>query len=148
MTEKKTLNELISLLPMPAIIMDSLGYIKEANLVFKDKFNFNKVSKKSKVKIQLFLHLDISNIIKRLTANDMSISTYDYKFIDLNENQVSVNLHFKNIFKNKILLIIEEKDNFKSHFTQSSKTFGDIFIKSFSNSLSKNISAPITNLLA
>ena len=49
---------------------------------------------------------------------------------------------------NKILLIIEEKDNFKTHFTQSSKTFGDIFIKSFSNSLSKNISAPITNLLA
>ncbi len=43
---KKALNQLISLLPMPAVVIDNKGIIEEANLVFKEKFNFNRISKK------------------------------------------------------------------------------------------------------
>ena len=51
----------------------------------------------------------------------MTISTYDYKFIDLNENEVFVDLHFKSISKNKILMTLDQKDTHKSYYSQSSK---------------------------
>ncbi len=147
MREKKTLNNLISLLPTPAAVIDSKGIIEEANLIFKEKFNFNKISKKNKLKIQSFLNFDISNVIKKLSINDMSISSYDYKFIDLDQNEITVDLHFKNIYKNKILMILDQKDNFKSYLTHSSKVFSDKFMEGFLKSLSLNISSPITNIL-
>ena len=36
MKEKKVLNQLISLLPMPAVVIDNKGVIEEANIVFKE----------------------------------------------------------------------------------------------------------------
>ena len=77
----------------------------------------------------------------------MTISTYDYKFIDLNENEVFVDLHFKSISKNKILMTLDQKDTHKSHYTQSSKILTDMFMSGFIKSIARNISSPITNLL-
>ena len=57
MKEKKVLNQLISLLPMPAVVIDNKGVIEEANFIFKEKFNFNRISKKNRVKLQVFLIL-------------------------------------------------------------------------------------------
>ena len=147
MKEKKVLNQLISLLPMPAVVIDNKGVIEEANIVFKEKFNFNRISKRNRVKLQTFLNFDITNFLQRLSVNDMTISTYDYKFIDLNENEVFVDLHFKSISKNKILMTLDQKDNHNSHYTQSSKILTDMFMNGFINSISRNISSPITNLL-
>ena len=56
MKEKKVLNQLIALLPMPAVVIDNKGIIEEANIVFKEKFNFNRISKKNKVRLQTFLN--------------------------------------------------------------------------------------------
>ena len=145
--KKKALNEFIALLPMPAAIIDFKGVIEDANLVFKEKFNFDRISKRNKIKLQTFLNFDISNLIQRLSVNDMSISTYDYKFIDLDENEVMVDLHFKSITHNKILMTLDQKNNYKSYFTQASKIFSDKFMGGFINSLSRNISSPVTNLL-
>ena len=147
MKEKKVLNQLISLLPMPAVVIDNKGVIEEANLVFKEKFNFNRISKRNRIKLQAFLNFDITNILQRLSVNDMTISTYDYKFIDLNENEVFVDLHFKSISKNKILMTLDQKDTHKSHYTQSSKILTDMFMSGFIKSIARNISSPITNLL-
>ena len=147
MKEKKVLNQLIALLPMPAVVIDNKGIIEEANIVFKEKFNFNRISRKNKVRLQTFLNFDITNILQRLSVNDMTISTYDYKFIDLNENEVLVDLHFKSISKNKILMTLDQKDNHKSYYTQSSKILSDMFMNGFIKSISRNISSPITNLL-
>ena len=147
MKEKKALNQLISLLPMPTVVIDNKGIIKEANISFKEKFNFNKISKRSRVKLQTFLNFDITNFLQRLSVNDMTISTYDYKFIDLNENEVFVDLHFKSISKNKILMTLDQKDTNKSYYAQSSKILTDMFMNGFTKSISRNISAPITNLL-
>ena len=148
MKEKKALNQLISLLPMAAVVTDNKGVIEEANLVFKEKFNFNRISKKNRVKLQTFLNFDITNFLQRLSVNDMTISTYDYKFIDFNENEVFVDLHFKSISKNKILMTLDQKDTHKSYYTQSSKILTDMFMSGFIKSISRNISSPITNLLA
>ena len=147
MKEKKALNQLISLLPMPAVVIDNYGIIEEANLLFKDKFNFNRISNKNRIKLQTFLNFDITNFLQRLSINDMTISTYDYKFIDLNENEVFVDLHFKSISKNKILMTLDQKENHKSHYSQSSKILTDMFMSGFIKSISRNISSPITNLL-
>ena len=147
MKEKKALNQLISLLPMAAVVTDNKGVIEEANLVFKEKFNFNRISKKNRVKLQTFLNFDITNFLQRLSVNDMTISTYDYKFIDFNENEVFVDLHFKSISKNKILMTLDQKDTHKSYYTQSSKILTDMFMSGFIKSISRNISSPITNLL-
>ncbi len=147
MKEKKALNQLISLLPMPAVVIDNKGVIVEANLVFREKFNFNRISKRNRIKLQAFLNFDITNFLQRLSVNDMTISTYDYKFIDLNENEVFVDLHFKSISKNKILMTLDQKDNHKSHYTQSSKILTDMFMNGFIKSIARNISSPITNLL-
>jgi len=147
MREKKVLNQLVGLLPMPAAVIDNKGIIEEANLEFKEKFNFNRISKKNKIKLQTFLNFDITNLLHRLSVNEMSISTYDYKFIDFNENEVFVDLHFKSILDNKILVTLDQKGNNKSYFTQSSKTLSDLFMNGFINSISRNISSPITNLL-
>ena len=147
MKEKKVLNQLISLLPMPAVVIDNKGVIEEANLVFKEKFNFNRISKRNSIKLQAFLNFDITNLLQRLSVNDMTISTYDYKFIDLNENEVFVDLHFKSISKNKILMTLDQKDTHKSHYTQSSKILTDMFMSGFIKSIARNISSPITNLL-
>ena len=46
-----------------------------------------------------------------------------------------------------VLLIIQEKDNFKTYMTQTSKILSDLFISGFSQSLDRNISSPITNVL-
>ena len=54
MKEKKALNQLISLLPMPAVVIDNKGIIEEANIVFKEKFNFNRISKKIELNYRLF----------------------------------------------------------------------------------------------
>ncbi len=148
MTEKKELYQFISLLPMPTVIIDYRGIIIEANNIFKEKFNFNKISKKNKIKLQTFFNFDITNILKRLSISESSVSTYDYKFTDLDENEITVDLHFNSFQKKKILMILHEKDNFKTYLTQVSKTFGDMFMNSFSNSLGRNISSPITNILA
>ena len=75
MKEKKVLNQLIALLPMPAVVIDNKGIIEEANIVFKEKFNFNRISRKNKVRLQTFLNFDITNILQRLSVNDMTIST-------------------------------------------------------------------------
>jgi len=147
MKEKKVLNQLISLLPMPAVVIDNKGIIEEANIIFKEKFNFNRISKRNRVKLQTFLNFDITNFLQRLSVNDMTISTYDYKFIDLNENEVFVDLHFKSISKNKILMTLDQKDTHKSYYTQSSKILTDMFMRGFIKSISRNISSPITNLL-
>ena len=147
MKEKKALNQLISLLPMAAVVTDNKGVIEEANLVFKEKFNFNRISKKNRVKLQTFLNFDITNFLQRLSVNDMTISTYDYKFIDFNENEIFVDLHFKSISKNKILMTLDQKDTHKSYYTQSSKILTDMFMSGFIKSISRNISSPITNLL-
>ena len=77
----------------------------------------------------------------------MTISTYDYKFIDLKENEVLVDLHFKSISKNKILMTLDQKDTHKSYYNQSSKVLSDMFMNGFIKSISRNISSPITNLL-
>ena len=148
MKEKKVLNQLIALLPMPAVVIDNKGVIEEANIVFKEKFKFNRISKKNRIKLQTFLNFDITNILQRLSLNYMTISTYDYKFIDLNENEVLVDLHFKSISKNKILMTLDQKDNHKSYYTQSSKVLSDMFMNGFNKSITRNISSPITNLLA
>ena len=147
MKEKKVLNQLIALLPMPAVVIDNKGIIEEANIVFKEKFNFNRISKKNRIKLQTFLNFDITNFLQRLSVNDMTISTYDYKFIDLNENEVLVDLHFKSISKNKILMTLDQKDTHKSYYNQSSKVLSDMFMNGFIKSISRNISSPITNLL-
>lgn len=147
MKEKKVLNQLIALLPMPAAVIDNNGIIEEANIVFKEKFNLNRISKKNKIRLQNFLNFDISNFLQRLSVNDMTISTYDYKFIDFNENEVYVDLHFKNISKNKILMTLDQKGNNKSYYAQSSKILNDMFMEGFAKSIAKNISSPITNLL-
>ena len=147
MKEKKALNQLISLLPMPAVVIDNKGIIEEANILFKEKFNFNRISKKNRVKLQTFLNFDITNFLQRLSINDMTISTYDYKFIDLNENEVFVDLHFKSISKNKILMTLDQKETNKSYYSQSSKILTDMFMSGFIKSISRNISSPITNLL-
>ncbi len=147
MKEKKALNQLISLLPMPAVVIDNKGIIEEANVVFKEKFNFNRISKKNRVRLQAFLNFDITNFLQRLSVNDMTISTYDYKFIDLNENEVFVDLHFKSISKNKILMTLDQKETHKSYYSQSSKILTDMFMSGFIRSISRNISSPITNLL-
>ena len=147
MKEKKALNQLISLLPMPAVVTDNKGVIEEANLLFKEKFNFNIISNSNRVKLQTFLNFDITNFLQRLSVNDMTISTYDYKFIDFNENEVFVDLHFKSISKNKILMTLDQKETHKSYYTQSSKVLTDMFMNGFVKSISRNISSPITNLL-
>ena len=147
MKEIKILNQLISLLPMPAVVIDNKGIIEEANIVFKEKFNLNRISKKNRVKLQTFLNFDITNFLQRLSVNDMTISTYDYKFIDFNENEVFVDLHFKSISNNKILMTLDQKDNHNSYYSQSSKTLTDMFMNGFIKSISRNISSPITNLL-
>ncbi len=147
MKEKKVLNQLIELLPMAAVVIDNKGIIEDANIVFKEKFSFNKISKKNKIRLQTFLNFDITNILQRLSVNDMTISTYDYKFIDLNENEVLVDLHFKSISKSTILMTLDQKDTYKSYYSQSSKILSDMFMNGFIKSISRNISSPITNLL-
>ena len=37
MKEKKALNQLISLLPMAAVVIDNKGIIEDANILFKEK---------------------------------------------------------------------------------------------------------------
>ena len=147
MKEKKGLNQLISLLPMPAVVVDNRGIIEDANILFREKFKFNRISKKNRVKLQTFLNFDITNFLQRLSVNDMTISTYDYKFIDLNENEVFVDLHFKSIKKNKILMTMDQKEANNSYYAQSSKILTDMFMNGFIKSISRNISSPITNLL-
>ena len=147
MMKKKGLNEFIFLLPMPVVIADYNGVLIESNDVFKHKFHLSKISNKNKIKLQTFFNFDIANIVKRIANNQSSVSKYDFKFTDLNDNEVIVDLHFNSIQSKKILIIIQEKDNFKTHLTQASKIFGDLFMKSFSKSLGRNISVPITNIL-
>jgi len=147
MTEKKALNEFISLLPMAAIIMDKKGTIIYANHTFREKFKLSKLSKSNKFYLQNFLNFDITNIFNKLLKSATSVSTYDYKFVDLDENEITADLHFNTIQEKKILMILQEKDNFKTYLTQASKKFSDTFMSSLSNNLGKNISSPITNII-
>ena len=64
MKEKKALNQLIALLPMPAAVIDNKGVIEEANLVFKEKFNFNR-SKNNIFKYKKLLTDGEASIIKK-----------------------------------------------------------------------------------
>ena len=140
--------DFISFLPMPALIVDSNGFIVNANIIYREKFKFNRISNSNKIKLQTFFSFDIENILIRLFTGDSSVSTYDYKLNDLDDNEIIADLHFNKIEEKLVLLIIDEKDNFKTYMTQSSKTLSDLFIRGFSDSLDRNISSPITNLLA
>ena len=108
----------------------------------------NRISNSNKIRLQTFFTFDIQNILKRLFTGDTSVSTYDYKLNDLDDNEIIVDLHFNKVEKKLVLLIIQEKDNFKTYMTQTSKTLSDLFISGFSDSLDRNISSPITNVLA
>lgn len=147
MVKNTVIKDFISILPMPAVIVDYNGYIISANYSYNDKFKLNRLSNRNKIKLQTFLNFDIENIIKRLSSGGASVSTYDYKFVDLDENEITVDLHFSNIKDKQILLLIQEKDNFKTYMPQYSKTMSQIFMSRFNKSLSRNISNPITTLL-
>ena len=148
MIKNKAIDDFISYLPMPALIINADGFIVNANLVYKEKFKLNRISNLNKVKIQTFFTFDIENIIKRLFLGDNSVSTYDYKLNDLDDNEVLADLHFSKVTESLVLLIIQEKDNFKTYMTQTSKTLSDLFIRGFSESLDRNVSSPTTNILA
>ena len=148
MVKNTAIKDFISFLPMPALVIDAKGFIVHANLIYKEKFKFNRISKSNKIRLQTFFTFDIENILKRLFAGDSSVSTYDYKLNDLDDNEIIVDLHFNKVEEKLVLLIIQEKDNFKTYMTQTSKTLSDLFISGFSDSLDRNISSPITNVLA
>ena len=147
MAKNTVINDFISLLPMPALLIDNNGYIVNANLIYKEKFKFNRISNQNKVRLQTFFTFDIENILNRLFLGDGSVSTYDYKLNDLDDNEIIVDLHFNKVEEKLVLLIIQEKDNFKTYMTQTSKILSDLFISGFSQSLDRNISSPITNIL-
>ena len=147
MVKNTAINDFISYLPMPALIIDNKGVIVNANLIYKEKFKFNRIANQNKVKLQTFLSFDIENILNRLFSGDASVSTYDYKLNDLDDNEIIVDLHFNKLEEAQVLLIIQEKDNFKTYMTQTSKILSDLFINGFSDSLDRNISSPITNIL-
>ena len=142
-----SINNFISFLPMPAVLINEKGYIISANNLYNQRFKFDRISYKNKVLLQTFLNFDVANILKRLFSGNNSISTYDYKFNDLDENEITVDLHFSAVEKKLVLLIIQEKDNFKTHMTQTSKILGEVFINGFSNSLYRNVTAPITKII-
>ena len=141
------IKDFISIIPMPAVVIDFRGFIRFSNYLYSEKFKLNRIANKNKIKLQTFLNLDVENIIKRLSSGDASVSTYDYKFNDLDENEVTVDLHFNTIKDNQILLLIQEKNNFKSYMPQYSKIMSDLFMNGFYNSLYRNLSNPITTLL-
>ncbi len=147
MNKNISINNFISFLPMPAVLINEKGFIVAANHLYKEKFKFDRISIKNKVLLQTFLNFDVGNILKRLFSGNSSISTYDYKFNDLDENEITVDLHFSAVETKLALLIIQEKDNFKTHMTQTSKILGEIFINGFSNSLYRNITGPITKVI-
>ncbi|MBJ56872.1 MAG: hypothetical protein CMP24_01360 [Rickettsiales bacterium] len=147
MIKNTAIKDLISILPMPAVIVDFKGYIKSTNYLYNEKFKLNRLSSKNRIKLQTFLNFDVENILKRLTSGDTSVSTYDYKFNDLDENEITVDLHFNTIKDKEILLLIQEKNNFKTYMPQYSKQMSDIFMEGFYSSLNRNISNPITTLL-
>tara|TARA_Y100001968_G_C19425934_1_gene754359 strand:- start:628 stop:1698 length:1071 start_codon:yes stop_codon:yes gene_type:complete len=148
MIKNTAIKDFISFLPMPALIINAEGFIVDANLTYKEKFKFNRISNLNKIRLQTFFTFDIENILKRLFGGDASVSTYDYKLNDLDDNEVIADLHFNKVEEKLVLLIIQEKDNFKTYMTQTSKTLSDLFIRGFSDSLDRNISSPITNILA
>ncbi len=147
MIKNTAINDFISFLPMPALTIDYNGFIVSANLQYKEKFKFNRISNQNKVRVQTFLSFDIESILNRLSLGDSSVSTYDYKLNDLDDNEIIVDLHFNKVEENLVLMIIQEKDNFKTYMTQTSKILSDLFISGFSQSLDRNISSPITNVL-
>ncbi len=147
MFKNTAINDFISFLPMPALTIDYNGFIVNANLIYKEKFKFNRISNQNKVRLQTFFSFDIESILNRLFLGDSSVSTYDYKLNDLDDNEIIVDLHFNKVEENLVLLIIQEKDNFKTYMTQTSKILSDLFISGFSQSLDRNISSPITNIL-
>lgn len=147
MNKNISINNFISFLPMPAVLIDDKGYVISANNLYNQRFKFDRISNKNKVLLQTFLNFDVANVLKRLFSGNNSISTYDYKFNDLDENQITVDLHFSAVEKKLALLIIQEKDNFKTHMTQTSKILGEVFINGFSNSLYRNVTTPITKIL-
>ena len=54
MAKNTVINDFISLLPMPALLIDNNGYIVNANLIYKEKFKFNRISNQNKVRLQTF----------------------------------------------------------------------------------------------
>ena len=92
MAKNTVINDFISLLPMPALLIDNNGYIVNANLIYKEKFKFNRISNQNKVRLQTFLSFDIESILNRLFLGDGSVSTYDYKLNDLDDNEIIVDL--------------------------------------------------------
>ena len=109
MNKNISINNFISFLPMPALLINNKGFIINANQLYNEKFKFNRILIKNKVLLQTFLNFDVSNVLKRLFSGNNSISTYDYKFTDLDENQITVDLHFSSIENKLALLIIQEK---------------------------------------
>ena len=63
--------DFISFLPMPALIIDSNGFIVNANLIYREKFKFNRISNSNKIKLQTFFSFDIENILIRLFTGDI-----------------------------------------------------------------------------
>ena len=74
MVKNTAINDFISYLPMPALIIDNKGVIVNANLIYKEKFKFNRIANQNKVKLQTFLSFDIENILNRLFSGDASVS--------------------------------------------------------------------------
>ena len=54
MIKNSSIKDFISLLPMPALIIDNNGFIVSANLIYTEKFKFNRISNLNKVKLQTF----------------------------------------------------------------------------------------------
>ena len=57
MIKNSSIKDFISLLPMPALIIDNNGFIVSANLIYTEKFKFNRISNLNKVKLQTFFFL-------------------------------------------------------------------------------------------
>ena len=57
MVKNTAINDFISFLPMPALTIDYNGFIVNANLIYKEKFKFNRISNQNKVRLQTFFLL-------------------------------------------------------------------------------------------
>ena len=147
MSDNKTFYNFIYLLPMPALIVDKKGYIITANNLFKEKFKFDRLANKNKILVQILLNYDISNILKKISKGGLSVSTYDYKSFDLEDNEITLDMHFNYINNKNILITIQEKDNFKTYMAEASKALTNILLTGFQTSIEKNFSEPLTNIL-
>ena len=81
MVKNTAIKDFISFLPMPALIIDANGFIVDANLIYKEKFKFNRISKSNKIRLQTFFTFDIENILKSIFTGKADYS--NVLFIDI-----------------------------------------------------------------